>query len=146
MRMGHGKKNANRGEAIKNNYARVQKLAEKHKALGNIVKDARRELQDEINEILVVVDEMDEELKARLTELEERVLFNEMPFYRRWWSRLYWWWQERKKEEVEDAKEEEEAVRETSDDAEPPASDSGPEDAGAEEEEVEAGQDESRVS
>lgn len=84
--MGHGKKNANRGEAIQNNYARIKKLAEKHKELGNHLKDAKRELQDEINEILVVVDEMDEEFKARLTELEERVLFNAQPFWKRWWQ------------------------------------------------------------
>jgi len=117
--MGHGKKNANRGEAIQNNYARIRTLAEKHKALGNIVNDVKRELQDEINEILVVVDEMDEETQERLRLLE-----------RPWWKKLL-----RMDLEVKDAKEEEEAVRETSDDAEPPASDSGPEDAGAEERE-----------
>ena len=117
--MGHGKKNANRGEAINRNAERVRRLSEKHKALGSIVKDVKRELQDEINEILVVVDEMDEEIKERLRLLE-----------RPWWKKLL-----RMDLEVKDAKEEEEAVRETSDDAEPPASDSGPEDAGAEERE-----------
>ena len=127
--MGHGKKNANRGEAINRNAARIHELANKLKGLGNIVKDVKRELQDEINEILVVIDEMDEETQERLRLLE-----------RPWWKKLL-----RMDLEVKDAKEEE-AVRETSDDAEPPASDSGPEDAGSEEKEGEAGQDESRVS
>lgn len=75
--MGHNKKNANRGEAINRNAARVQELANKLKELGNIVKDAKRELQDEINEILVVIDEMDEETKERLGLLE-----------RPWWKKL----------------------------------------------------------
>ena len=127
--MGHGKKNANRGEAIQNNYARIRTLAEKHKALGNIVKDVKRELQDEINEILVVVDEMDEETQERLRLLE-----------RPWWKKLL-----RMDLEVKDAKEEEEAVRATSDDAEPPAGHRRSEDAGTEED-GEAGQDKIRVS
>jgi hypothetical protein len=96
--MGHGKKNANRGEAIKNNYARVEKLAEKHKELGNHLKDTKRELQDEINEILVVVDEIDEEIKKRFDDLEYRMSFHEKPVWSRWWSWLYWWWEERRGE------------------------------------------------
>ena len=116
--MGHGRKNANRGEAISRNTQRIRKLAEKHKALGEIVKDVRRELKDEIEEVVVVMNEYFEEIEERLRLLE-----------RPWWKKLL-----RMELEVKDAKEEEEAVRETSDDAEPPASDSGPEDAGAEEE------------
>ena len=113
--MGHGRKNANRGEAISRNTQRIRKLAEKHKALGEIVKDVRRELKDEIEEVVVVMNEYFEEIEERLRLLE-----------RPWWKKLL-----RMELEVEDAKEEE---TEVAADAEPPASDSGPEDAGAEEE------------
>ena len=47
--MGHGQKNANRGEAINRNAARISKCAEKLKELGHIVKDVRLELGDEIS-------------------------------------------------------------------------------------------------
>ena len=124
--MGHGKKNANRGEAINRNAERVRRLSEKHKALGSIVKDVKRELQDEINEILVVVDEMDEEIKERLRLLE-----------RPWWKKLLRRDLEIKVEEVEDVKEEEDPTKEPAH-AEPPASDSGPAEPGAEKKEGKA--------
>jgi len=129
--MGHGQKNANRGEAIQRNKARIAELATQLKNLGNLMKDMKREGMDEMNEIMVVMDEVHEAF-------EERVRLLERP----WWKKLLRMDLEIEKE-VEDAEEKE---AEVAADAEPPASGSGPEDTGTGEEEVEAEQEEGRVS
>ena len=139
--MGHGKKNANRGEAINRNTGRIKRLAQKHNELAQILKKVRTELKDDIEGIISDVEAEYEAIDA-------------LPFWKRWWLK----WKETREtlkdvhkpifieanvEEVEDAKEEE---TEVAADAESPASDSGPEDTGAEEKEGEAEQEESRVS
>ena len=148
--MGHGKKNANRGEAINRNTGRIKRLAQKHNELAQILKKVRTELKDDIEGIISDVRAID----ARIENLANIVAFNALPFWKRWWLK----WKETREtlkdvhkpifieanvEEVEDAKEEE---TEVAADAESPASDSGPEDTGAEEKEGEAEQEESRVS
>lgn len=76
--MGHGQKNANRGEAINRNAARVSKLAEKLKELGGILKKVKAELKEEIEEYTAVVDEY-------FVEIEERLRLLERP----WWKKLF---------------------------------------------------------
>lgn len=57
---------------------------------------SHEEVDESLGKLATSIAEVYDELK----ELEERVLFNAMPFYRRWWSRFYWWRQARKEKLV----------------------------------------------
>ena len=92
--MGHATRNANRAAGIADNKGKINEV--------------RRVMKDLVGEWKIHVKDhkgADEAellwraaLTARIDEVEERVLFNALPFWKRWWSRLYWWWQERKKD------------------------------------------------
>ena len=75
--MGHGQKNANRGEAIMRNKARIKELATKIGEIGKMSKESRTELKGEIEALAEEFEEISEALKGRL-DLLERSLWRKM--------------------------------------------------------------------
>jgi len=71
MRMGHGKKNANRGEAINRNAARISKLAEKVGELGKELKVGFKGMVAEAKAADEAFQNLREVFGQRLTELEK---------------------------------------------------------------------------
>ena len=98
--MGQGPHGQSKHQQVKTNRENLEELTEVVKqmldAWKSHVVDATLLSHKSIDERFATGDENSEANFAMLLELRERVLFNEMPFYRRWYSRLYWWWKRRK--------------------------------------------------
>ncbi len=101
--MGNGKKNQSRHQQITKNREEIEVLI---KTVKEMLKAWESHVEHEPNHALISHQEIDDWLGtiakneedhfAMLLELKERVEWNEMPFYRRWWSRFYWWRQSQK--------------------------------------------------
>jgi hypothetical protein len=79
--MGHGSKNANRGEAIMRNRARIEKLAEKIGEIGEQSEERRLQLKEELDALI-------EEFEGVKNELEERIDLLERSLWRKMMDKI----------------------------------------------------------
>lgn len=90
--MGHATRNANRAAGIADNKAKVKEIG---KSMDALLKEWKIHVKAH-----TAADEETElfrgDIENRLSDLEGLVVWNALPFYRKWWSRLWWWWKQRK--------------------------------------------------